>query len=263
RIARGRRNAARGAAGLHRRAGRTVRLLHQWLDHERRGAAARQPACERGRNPPRALGPQVPLRDPHEHPAGGEARAIPAGESLGGRMDTNMNPTRREFLKASGALVVSFAMPGRAAEAAGGWPAAVDATALDSWLRVAADGTVTACVGKIEAGMGISTAFTQMVAEELDVPMARITLVMGDTAGSVDQRGTGGSNGIQDGGSALRRAGAEARHALVALAAERLHAEPSALRVRQGVVYVANDPSRSVSYGDLLGGRRFEMKVGE
>jgi len=178
-------------------------------------------------------------------------------------MDTNMNPTRREFLKAGGALVVSFAMPGRAAESAGGWPAAVDATALDSWIRIAADGTVTACVGKIEAGMGISTAFTQMVAEELDVPMARVTLVMGDTAGTVDQRGTGGSNGIQDGGSALRRAGAEARRALLALAAERLHAEPSALRVRQGVVYVADDPSRSVAYGDLLGGRRFEMKVGE
>src|SRR6185312_10836202 len=160
-------------------------------------------------------------------------------------------------------LVVSFAMPGRAAESAGGWPAAVDATALDSWIRIAADGTVTACVGKIEAGMGISTAFTQMVAEELDVPMARVTLVMGDTAGTVDQRGTGGSNGIQDGGSALRRAGAEARRALLALAAERLHAEPSALRVRQGVVYVADDPSRSVAYGDLLGGRRFEMKVGE
>ena len=164
---------------------------------------------------------------------------------------------RREFLKTGGALVVSFAMP--RAEAA--WPTTIDANQVDSWIRVAADGTVTACVGKIEAGMGISTAFMQIVAEELDVPMACVTLVMGDTAATVDQRGTGGSTGIQDGGSALRRAGAEARRALVALAAERLHAEPSALRVKEGVVFVSADPTRGVAYGELIGGRRLEAKV--
>ena len=83
------------------------------------------------------------------------------------------------------------------------WPATIDGNALDSWLRIGADGSVTASVGKIEAGMGIATAFTQVVAEELDVPIDRVTLVMGDTATTVDQRGTGGSNGIMDGGSAL------------------------------------------------------------
>jgi len=177
-------------------------------------------------------------------------------------MDNNVSSARRDFLKAGGALVVSFAMPAPAATA-GAWPAAIDAHALDSWIQVASDGSVTACVGKIEAGMGISTAFTQVVAEELDVPMARVTLVMGDTAATVDQRGTGGSNGIQDGGAALRRAGAQARLALVALAAEHLHAEPSALRVEEGVVFVASEPARRVSYGELLGGRRFQLAVGE
>ena len=180
---------------------------------------------------------------------------------------------RRDFLKSGGAMFVTFALPGCATRiaasepslpAAGAmWPAKVEPELLDSWLAIAADGSVTACVGKIEAGMGISTAFTQIVAEELDVPMERVTLVMGDTAQSVDQRGTGGSNGIMQGGSALRAAGAEGRAALLALAAERLKVPASELRVRDGVVYVANDASRKVSYGELVGGRQFNVKVAE
>ena len=185
---------------------------------------------------------------------------------------TQRGTTRRDFLKAGGALVVSFSVPGcaldhaarsDAALAAAGtaWPATVDANALDSWLRIGADGSVTASVGKIEAGMGISTAFTQVVAEELDVPIDRVTIVMGDTATTVDQRGTGGSNGIMDGGSALRRAAAEGRAALLSLASVRLGVAEAGLRVREGVVYVANDESKRVSYGELIGGRTFDVKV--
>src|SRR3954464_6872284 len=135
--------------------------------------------------------------------------------------------SRRDFLKAGGALVVSFAAPGCATKAgpseaslplptAGAvWPAKVDPAALDSWLRIGADGSVTASVGKIEAGMGIGTAFAQIVAEELDVPIERVTIVMGDTARTPDQRGTGSSNGIMQGGAALKRAAAEGRAALL------------------------------------------------
>ena len=181
---------------------------------------------------------------------------------------------RRDFLKTGGALVVSFAIPGCAVDpatraaaplpAAGAvWPGSVDPASLDSWLRVAADGSVTASVGKIEAGMGIGTAFAQVVAEELDVALERVTLVMGDTATTVDQRGTGGSNGIMDGGSALRRAAAEGRAALVALASVRLGVPASDLRVREGIVYAAADPSKRVSYGDLIGGKTFDVKVSE
>jgi nicotinate dehydrogenase subunit B len=181
---------------------------------------------------------------------------------------------RRDFLKAGGALVVSFAVPGCAVDpatraaaplpaAGSAWPATLDPALLDSWLRVAADGSVTASVGKIEAGMGISTAFAQVVAEELDVPIERVTIVMGDTATTVDQRGTGGSNGIMDGGSALRHAAAEGRAALTALASTRLGVPASELRVRDGIVYAAADPSKRVSYGDLIGGKTFDVKVSE
>jgi len=186
---------------------------------------------------------------------------------------THKGTTRRGFLKTGGALVVSFALPGCAVRpvgtaaplpvAGGFWPASVDPASLDSWIRIAADGSVTASVGKIEAGMGIGTAFAQIVAEELDVPLERVTIVMGDTARTVDQRGTGSSNGITDGGSALRRAGAEGRGALVALAAEHLKVASEALRTRDGVVFVADDPSRRITYGELVGGRNFDVKVSE
>jgi nicotinate dehydrogenase subunit B len=185
---------------------------------------------------------------------------------------TQSGVTRRDFLKAGGALVVTFAAPGCALTGVTAeplpapgtvWPVKVDASALDSWLRVAADGSVTASVGKIEAGMGIGTAFTQIVADELDVPLERVTIVMGDTATTVDQRGTGSSNGVVQGGAALRNAGAQARAALLALAAARLGVPVETLRVRDGVVYVESDPSRRVAYGELVGGRTFNVTVAE
>jgi CO/xanthine dehydrogenase Mo-binding subunit len=186
---------------------------------------------------------------------------------------THKGTTRRDFLKTGGALVVSFAMPGCAVKSVATeaplpvagtvWPASVDPASLDSWIRIAADGSVTASVGKIEAGMGVGTAFAQIVAEELDVPMERVTIVMGDTATTVDQRGTGSSNGIVDGGAALRRAGAEGRAALIALASQRLNVPAQDLRVRDGIVIADRDPSKRVSYGELVGGKTFDVKVSE
>jgi CO/xanthine dehydrogenase Mo-binding subunit len=181
---------------------------------------------------------------------------------------THRGVTRREFLKTGGAIVVSFGIPASVAsvtapKAGAAWPAPPDAAALDSWLRIAADGSVTASVGKIDAGMGIGTAFAQIVAEELDVPIERVTIVMGDTATTVDQRGTGSSNGIVEGGAALRKAAAEGRAALVALAARRLEVPAEALRTRGGAVYVAAEPTKQAAYGELIGGRRFDVQVSE
>ena len=186
---------------------------------------------------------------------------------------THRGVSRRDFLRSGGVLVVSFALPGCVSAPRGAaaplpvagsaWPATLDAAALDSWLAIAADGSVTAAVGKIEAGMGIGTAFAQIVAEELDVPLERVTIVMGDTATTPDQRGTGSSNGIMAGGAALRRAGAEGRAALLALAAQTLGAPVEALQVRDGVVFVKDDPAKRVTYGELVGGKRFDVKVSD
>ena len=173
--------------------------------------------------------------------------------------------SRREFLIGSGALVVSFSMPVASADmpasGKGRWPAVVDKEALDSWLAVSEDGRVIAAVGKIEAGMGIGTSFAQIVAEELDVALEHVTIAMGDTATTVDQRGTGSSNGIIDGGAALRSAGAEARQALLGMASRRLGIAVDQLSVSDGVVSQAGATDRSVSYAELIGGKRFDIKV--
>jgi nicotinate dehydrogenase subunit B len=177
--------------------------------------------------------------------------------------------SRRAFLAGAGALVVSWGLPLPAAGAAAaasaatpaGWPLTIAPEMLDSWLAVLPDGRVLASVGKIEAGMGVGTSFAQIIAEELDVPFDRVSIRMGDTATTVDQRGTGSSNGIMTAAPIMRKAGAEARHALLAMAAQRLGAPVGQLVVTDGVVSVLGAPDRHVSYGDLIGGKRFDIPL--
>jgi nicotinate dehydrogenase subunit B len=182
-------------------------------------------------------------------------------------MTTPSAPTlsRRRFLTAGGAVVVAFTMPG-ALRWAGGARAAPagpvpDPAQLDSWLAVAADGSVTVFTGKLELGMGVFTAFAQIVAEELNVPVRAVSFVMGDTARTADQGGVGGSTSISSGAVPLRLAAAGARRVLLDLAAERLGAPAGRLVVEDGVVRRTDDPSRRASYADLIGGRRFNVTV--
>src|SRR3954449_10366700 len=128
-----------------------------------------------------------------------------------------MEITRRDFIKASGSLVVSVAFPGAAGIAlsqgvSGKPPLTPDQ--LDSWIAILPDGSVTAFFGKMDMGQGVDVAIAQMVAEELDVPFERVNVVMGDTAFTCNQGGASGSTGIQLGGLTLRRAAAEARRVL-------------------------------------------------
>ena len=107
---------------------------------------------------------------------------------------------RRSFIAGGAGLLVSIALPA-AGQSEGGDAAAgngLPRDRLDSWLAIDPQGRVTASVGKIDAGLGIPTAFAQIVAEELDVAFAQVSVRMGDTATTVDQRGTGSSNGITD-----------------------------------------------------------------
>ncbi|MEP7069203.1 MAG: molybdopterin cofactor-binding domain-containing protein [Usitatibacter sp.] len=189
-------------------------------------------------------------------------------------MTVPFTSSRRDLLKGTGALVVAFSFIGAARRqaAAQGLPApAPDLPApkdvaldqVDTFLAIDEKGMVSVYAGKVELGTGVRTRFAQIVAEELDVPLERVTIVMGDTATTVNQRGTGSSNGIIDGGEAMRRAGAQGRAALLALASERLGVGVEALSVKDGVVFVAADASRRASYGELVGGRLFDVKVGE
>ena len=109
---------------------------------------------------------------------------------------------RRDFLKATGALVVSFAAPGTIESAiaqSGGKPPLLP-NELDSWIAIHPNGNATAYFGKMDMGQGVDVAVQQMVAEELDLAFERVDVVMGDTAWTCNQGGASGSTGLQRGG---------------------------------------------------------------
>ena len=175
--------------------------------------------------------------------------------------------SRRQLLKTGGAVVISFAMPSvlnahlDGAGAAAGPESVPDPARLDSWLAITEDGSVTAFTGTLELGMGVSTAYAQIVAEELDVPFRSVSVVMGDTARTPDQGGIGGSRAIEFGARPLRHAAAEARRVLLELASARLGAPADQLAVREGIVQRKDDPTKTAPYGALIGGRRFEVTL--
>ncbi len=135
------------------------------------------------------------------------------------------------------------------------------ANQVDDWLAINRDGTITVYSGKIDSGTGVQTALVQIVAEELDVPVARVQMVMGDTAHTPDEGITAGSTTIQFGGFALRHASAEARRALLEMASDRLDAAPDELVVRDGVVSVSHHPTQTITYAELMGGKRFHRTI--
>jgi nicotinate dehydrogenase subunit B len=173
--------------------------------------------------------------------------------------------SRRQFLKGSGALIVSFNLFPPAANlfaqsspASSGEP---DPTQLDSWIAIGQDGRVTIFTSKVELGTGIETALAQIAAEELDVSWRKIKVDMGDTSKTIDQATTSGSRTIERAGPQVRQAAAAARKELLRLAAEKLSAPAEKLTVRDGVVSVVGNPSKRVSYGQLIGGKRFNVKI--
>ena len=172
---------------------------------------------------------------------------------------------RRDFLKQGGALVVSFSFAGAMTEAIGATNAtpgkSMNKADVDAWLAVGKDGTITVYSGKVDLGTGTRTALMQMVAEELDVPLAKIDMVMGDTATTIDQGQTAGSLTVSLGGGQLRQAAATARRAMLEQASRQLGAAPADLVVQDGVVQLKSGGGKRVSYAELAGSGHFDMKV--
>jgi nicotinate dehydrogenase subunit B len=170
--------------------------------------------------------------------------------------------SRREFVKGTGGLLIGFSLADSAIVpqliSAAVPPQAVSTTPsparLDAWLRIEKDETIRVFTGKAEIGMGVETAYSQIVAEELDVAPARVAFVMGDTAETTDQGGVGGSTSVAQGAKPLRNASATARFLLLQLASTRLGVPPDQLEVKDGIVSVKGDPSKHISYGELAGG---------
>ncbi len=135
-------------------------------------------------------------------------------------------------------------------------------TDLNAYLRIHADGRVSLFTGKIEMGQGVNTSLSQMLAEELDVPLSAIDAVLGDTDLCPWDMGTFGSMTTRFFGPPLRHAGAEARSALLELASERLGAPIARLDTRDARVFDARDPGTSVAYAELVQGRQLERRAG-
>ena len=172
------------------------------------------------------------------------------------------DPDRRTFLKVAGCgLFILLPVEGRASAepAQAGQRSYPDDP--NAYLRVGEDGRVTCYSGKIEMGQANTMALTQMIAEELEVPVDRVDMVMGDTRLCPWDGGTNGSRSIKYFGPALRAAGAEAREVLILLAAERLKLPPAGLAAQGGFVLDRTNPATRVAYAALVGGRRIERRL--
>jgi CO/xanthine dehydrogenase Mo-binding subunit len=174
--------------------------------------------------------------------------------------------SRRSFLASGGALLLSFSLrPALAAAQGTPTPKATpplpgslkDAPALDSWIRINADGSITVFTGKAELGQGIKTALIQVAAEELVVEPRRINLVTADTSRTPNEGYTAGSQSMQDSGTAILNAAAQVRAILVGLASSRFNVPPDRLSVHSGTVRA--DDGRAISYGELVAGQQLRM----
>ena len=183
---------------------------------------------------------------------------------------TDLELSRREVMTSAGALVFAFSVcePGvvmaqtNVMAAPTGGTTTLDPTQLNSWIAIARDGKVTVFFGKIDGGQGTDLAMAMIVADEMDLPLKDVSVVQGDTARTVNQGGASGSTGVRFAGTALRVAGAEARRVLLAKAAEKLGVDASRLTVADGVVSVAGDPVKKISYAELIGGGHFNSQIG-
>ena len=133
--------------------------------------------------------------------------------------------------------------------------------AVEIFVIVGADGRVTGFNGHVDLGTGIGTALGQIVAEELDVPFDRVTMILGDTARTPNQGPTIASETIQVTAKPLRHAAATARQVLLARAAERLALPVSDLRIEDGVVIAPAPDNRALTFADLIAGERILVRI--
>ncbi len=174
------------------------------------------------------------------------------------------NTGRRSFLKSSGKLVIGFSLlplpfPLQAKDTVGD-SLPPDEGNINAWIRIDAEGHLTVLTGKTELGQGIKTALMQIAAEELDINMKNVSIIIADTGQTADERYTAGSASITASGSAIRAAAAEARKRLLDIAAETLSVPVQEMIVKDGIV-TARSTGKSLSYAALLKGRSIDGTV--
>lgn len=185
-------------------------------------------------------------------------QSLQSGENI---VSNSKHLSRRDFLKISGGGLFIFFAPGTFGEIdqrqrGRGYP-----TDLNAYLKIGEDGRVSLFCSKIEMGQGIFTSMAQMLAEELDVPLHAIDMVMGDTMFCPWDSGTTGSRSTKYYGPPVRRAGAEARAILIQLASNHLNIKPDRLEVKNGVVSDKMNSTANVTYAELVKGKRIDHNI--
>jgi nicotinate dehydrogenase subunit B len=176
---------------------------------------------------------------------------------------TDPNLTRRDFIKSlGGGIIILFCIGDlsvlEAQRRRRGYP-----EDFNAYLRIGGDGRVTCFTGKIEMGQGVVTSLAQMLAEELDVTLDTVDMVMGDTALCPWDMGTFGSMSTRFFGPPLRAAGAQARAILIELAAQRLGTPADRLAVQNGVIFDKNQKPKQVTYAQLAEGKTIARRVNQ
>ena len=176
--------------------------------------------------------------------------------------------SRRDFLLTGGAVVVGFTLESwlpkfavaQGAPSPSDFGKPLDPHQIDSFLAFHADGSVTIYTSKVDVGTGLRIAMSQMAAEELGVPVERVSVVEGDTALVPDHGGTGGSSGIPRGAVDVRQAAATARQAILNLGATQLKRSAGDLTIAGGTVRPSGGGA-GVTIGKLIGGKRLNLLV--
>jgi nicotinate dehydrogenase subunit B len=168
-------------------------------------------------------------------------------------MDNPVQVDRRDFLKKLGCGVIVVFTVGTPIKGASRKSLLED---FNAYIRVKENGRVDVFTGKIEMGQGAYTSLAQVVAEELEVPIKNIDMVMGDTELCPYDAGTWGSMTTPYHDPILRAAAAEARQVFIELAAEHLEIPISRLKVKNGTVYDKNNKDTRVTYAVLTQGRK-------
>jgi len=172
--------------------------------------------------------------------------------------------SRRSFVKGGGALIVGFsALAGSAKAAVDPHPftsfGPANSNLIDSWLVINADNTATVKLGKVELGQGSMTGLLMVAAEELSMDMSQMRALTNDTDLTPNQGTTAGSSSISSGGKQTRAAAAAAYQTLLGMAATQLGVAASSLTVDKGVV---SGGGKTITYGQLLGGKLFNVTMG-
>ncbi|HEX3168388.1 MAG TPA: molybdopterin cofactor-binding domain-containing protein [Chitinophagaceae bacterium] len=190
----------------------------------------------------------------------------PTRDELPVKSNYHFDIDRRKFFKiAGGGLIVAFVVKDLVSFADISNPAepsSIQAGDVDAWIHIGKDGTVTVYTGKVEVGQNIRTSLSQIVSEELMVPVASVTMIMGDTDLVPYDAGTFGSRTTPQMGTQLRKAAATARQALIEMAAKKWNTQTEGLKIENGMV-VNTATNQRTGYGELTNGQRIMMTISD